>query len=150
MSAVSLPRFFTIFRGKRGPMLYYWIKNAHVATVMFNIAFFTLRYYWMLRRNGLVNRKIVRQISQFNDTLLLIAGIALALQIHQYPFQAQWLTVKLVGLLLYIIFGTLALKRGKSRKTRKIYGILALLTVGYMVTVALSRTPKSWILLGNF
>ncbi|MES9858282.1 MAG: SirB2 family protein [Sedimenticola sp.] len=131
-------------------MLYYWIKNAHIATVAFNIIFFTLRYYWMLRRSRLVNKRVVRYISQFNDTLLLIAGIALALQLHQYPFQAQWLTVKLVGLLLYIIFGSLALKRGKSMKARKLYGILALLTVGYMVTVALSRTAASWVLLGSF
>ncbi len=130
-------------------MLYYWIKNAHVITVVFNIAFFSLRYYWMLRRSSLVNKKIVRWISQLNDTLLLIAGIALALHIHQYPFQVQWLTVKLVGLLLYIIFGTLALKRGKSRKARRIYGVLALLTVGYIVTVALSRTAASWVLLGS-
>ncbi|MES9903865.1 MAG: SirB2 family protein [Sedimenticola sp.] len=130
-------------------MLYYWIKNAHVITVVFNIAFFSLRYYWMLRRSSQVNKKIVRWISQLNDTLLLIAGIALALHIHQYPFQVQWLTVKLVGLLLYIIFGTLALKRGKSRKARRIYGVLALLTVGYIVTVALSRTAASWVLLGS-
>lgn len=129
-------------------MLYYWIKNLHIATVVFNIALFSLRYYWMLGRNPWVNKKFVRRLSQANDSLLLIAGITLAIVSRQYPFEAQWLTVKLMGLLLYILFGTLALKRARSRKAKKIYGLLALLTVGYIVTVALSRTASSWVLLG--
>lgn len=128
-------------------MLYYWVKVAHIATVSFTIPFFALRFYWMLRHPHLVQEPLVRYISVCNDILLLAAGITLAVMSHQYPFQAPWLTAKLIGLLIYIVLGALALKRAKSRTMRIYFGILALLCVGYIVSVALSRTPASWILL---
>jgi len=37
------------------------------------------------------------------DSLLLLAGIALALIIRQYPFRDAWLTAKLLALIAYII-----------------------------------------------
>jgi uncharacterized membrane protein SirB2 len=129
-------------------MLYYWIKNAHLATVTFNIGFFMLRYFWMLNRSPLVQKRIIRRISQFNDTLLLLAGISMAILSSQYPFQSPWLTAKLIGLLVYIILGTLALRRARSHRARTLFGILALLTVGYIVLVATYRTPEPWALLG--
>ncbi|MCW8921378.1 MAG: SirB2 family protein, partial [Sedimenticola sp.] len=69
-------------------MIYYWIKTLHISAVIFTVGFFTLRLFWMINRSGLVNRAWVRRLSQFNDTLLLIAGISLALLSQQYPFVA--------------------------------------------------------------
>lgn len=128
-------------------MLYYWVKMAHIATVSFTIPFFALRFYWMLQHPHLVQKPLVKYIAMWNDILLLAAGITLAVMSHQYPFQEPWLTAKLIGLLIYIVCGALALKRAKSRIMRIYFGLLALLCVGYIVSVALSRTPASWVLL---
>ncbi|MCW8944443.1 MAG: SirB2 family protein [Sedimenticola sp.] len=125
-------------------MIYYWIKTLHISTVIFTVSFFSLRLIWMISRSGLVNRGWVRKLSQFNDTLLLIAGISLALLSHQYPFVAPWLTAKLIALLAYIILGMYALKWAKSRRSRTYFGIMALTCVGYMVLVALTRNPQPW------
>lgn len=125
-------------------MIYYWIKTLHVSTVIFTIGFFTLRFVWMLNRSRLFNHRWVRLISQVNDSLLLIAGIALAVISHQYPIAAPWLTAKLTALLLYIILGMFAFKWARSRRNRILFGLLALLTVSYIVAVALTRTPQPW------
>ena len=87
-------------------MTYYWIRQLHIATVVFNICFFSLRFYWMLYHPALVQKRWVRRLSQFNDTMLLTAGIAMAVMSHQYPFDAPWLTTKLLVLILYILLGT--------------------------------------------
>ena len=129
-------------------MTYYWIRQLHIATVVFNICFFSLRFYWMLYHPALVQKRWVRRLSQFNDTMLLTAGIAMAVMSRQYPFDTPWLTAKLLVLVLYILLGTMALRLGKTRRQRIFYGVLALLSAGYIVSVALSRTPASWSLLG--
>lgn len=125
-------------------MIYYWIKTLHVSTVIFTIGFFTLRFVWMLSRSRLFNHRWVRLISQTNDSLLLVAGIALAVMSRQYPFAAPWLTAKLAALLLYIILGMFAFKWAGLRRSRILFGIMALLTAGYIVAVALTRLPRPW------
>lgn len=127
-------------------MTYYWIKQLHVATVVFTICFFVIRFYWMLRRPQRLGRRWVRQLSMWNDILLLSAGITMVILSHQYPFSSPWLTTKLLMLLLYIVLGSLALKYGRSRKTRTLFGVLALSTVFYIVSVALTRSPTPWML----
>ena len=128
-------------------MTYYWIRQLHIATVVFNICFFSLRFYWMLYHPALAQNPVVRRLSQFNDTLLLAAGITMAVMSSQYPFDAPWLTAKLLVLILYILLGTMALRLGKTRRQRIVFGLLALMSAGYIVSVAISRTPASWLLL---
>jgi uncharacterized membrane protein SirB2 len=129
-------------------MVYYWVKHLHLTTVTLNICIFMLRFYWMMQKSGWVHKKPVRYISVTNDTLLLLAGITMALMSHQYPFAAPWLTTKLLVLVIYIIFGSIALKRGSSMRVRIISGIVAIFCFLYIVSVAYSRTPVSWALFG--
>jgi len=127
-------------------MSYFWIKQLHIATVVFTICFFALRFYWMLRHPQQLQRRWVRQLSMWNDILLLSAGIIMVTMSHQYPFSSPWLTTKLLLLLAYIVLGSLALKYGRSRRLRTLFGILALSTIFYIVSVALTRTPMPWTL----
>ena len=126
-------------------MSYYWIRQLHIATVVFSVSFFALRYYWMLIHSRREQQPWVRVLSVVNDTTLLIAGISLAWITRQYPLVAPWLSAKLVGLLAYIILGTLALKRAKTRRARLLSGLLALGSAGYIISVALTRTPTPWV-----
>lgn len=128
-------------------MLYYWIRIVHVDTVIFNIAFFLLRFHWMIRHPELGKRRWVRIVSVLNDTLLLAAGGTLAYLSHQYPLQAPWLSAKLTGLILYIVLGSLALKRAPTLRMRLACGVLALLSVAYILTTALGKTPYPWLIL---
>lgn len=122
-------------------MNYLWLKQLHLATVAFTLAFFAIRFYWMLYRPELEYRPWVRPLSVANDTLLLAAGLSMAIISGQYPFALPWLTAKLIALLAYIVLGAFALRRGPTRRVRILCGAAALACGGYILAVALTRHP---------
>ena len=70
------------------------------------------------------------------DSTLLGTAIGLVLMTGQYPFVHSWLTVKVAMLVVYIVLGIIALRR------RSIFaGIAAIITFGFMVSVALTKQP---------
>jgi uncharacterized membrane protein SirB2 len=56
----------------------------------------------------------------------------------QYPLAQPWLTAKVGALLLYIVLGSVALKRGRSKGIRAAAFLAALATFAYIVAVALT------------
>jgi hypothetical protein len=72
---------------------------------------------WTLdaRQVAALQQPLVRVLPHIVDTVLLASAIAMAVISAQYPFAAGWLTAKLIGLLIYIGCGTMALKRGRSQ-----------------------------------
>jgi len=121
--------------------LYPFLKQIHVTCVTLTIGGFLLRGMWMLHGSPLLHHQLTRVLPHVNDTLLLAAGIGLMLLLHQYPFVDGWLTAKLLALLGYILLGTVALKRGRTKAVRGAAFGGALLMLGYLVSVALTRNP---------
>ena len=78
------------------------------------------------------------------DTVPLVSAIALAAVTAQYPFVQPWVTAKVLALLLYILLGTVAIRRGRTRRQRTVAWILALAVFGYLVAVARARVPFPW------
>ena len=76
------------------------------------------------------------------DTVLLAAAISLAWRSQQYPFAQNWLSAKVVALLVYIGLGSLALRAGASRAVQRSAFVGALLTVAYIVGVAWTRSAS--------
>ena len=95
----------------------------------------------MLLESELLDLKWVKILPHVIDTLLLVSAISLTIQIQQFPFVENWLTVKVVALIMYILFGIVALRRGRTKVQRVVFFILAMLTFGFMVTVALGHNP---------
>lgn len=121
------------------------IKLIHMSTAFISIALFIVRGFWVFNHSAMMNKKWVKIVPHVNDTILLVAAIFLTFGISQYPFTHDWLTAKLIALLLYIVFGMFALKRAKETKNKVIFFVLALLTFGYIVGVALTRTANWFI-----
>jgi uncharacterized membrane protein SirB2 len=122
-------------------MIYLVLRHLHVSCVIVSGLGFFLRGVWMLSGSPMLNRRWVRVVPHVVDTGLLGSAIAMAVISHQYPFAQGWLTAKVVGLLIYIALGTMALKRGKSKASRAVFFVLALLAFAYIVSVALARNP---------
>lgn len=120
---------------------YFAIKHIHVGSVVLSFSLFFLRGLWMVAGSPLLQRRWVKIVPHIIDTILLASAIWLTLIIHQYPLANDWLTAKVVGLLVYIGLGMVALRRGKTRKARIMAWTGALLAFGYIVAVALSRDP---------
>ena len=74
-------------------------------------------------------------------SVLLAAALGLLMRLHLNPFTTPWLSAKLIALAGYIVFGSLALKRGRNRRTRNISLLIALGLFAYMVGTALTRDP---------
>ncbi|MFT7688611.1 MAG: putative membrane protein SirB2 [Candidatus Azotimanducaceae bacterium] len=113
----------------------------HIVCAIFSITIFTIRAYWMLGQNILLQHPITRILPHIIDTALLSAAIVLTIIIQQFPGQSDWLSVKVVALVIYILFGTIALKRGKTMKVRVTALIFAWLTFAFIVSVAIFHHP---------
>lgn len=122
-------------------MSYLAIKHLHVTCVVLSGLGFLLRGGLMLCQSPWLGHRLARVLPHIVDTLLLGSALTLAWLSGQYPFVQGWLTAKVLGLLAYIAFGTVALKRGRTRGVRAGGFVAALLAYGYIVRVALTRSP---------
>lgn len=116
------------------------IRLLHISCASLSISLFLLR--GALQFSGIDWRRwrLLRVVPHVNDTVLLGAAIALSLYSHQYPVAQGWLTAKVLALLLYIGLGSMAFKAGRPRAQQAIAFGAALLTVVYIVAVAISRS----------
>lgn len=119
--------------------MYFYIKNAHILFALLSISLFVTRAVWSVRESPKLKLAWVRTVPHLNDTLLLICAVYMMVVIDQYPFTAPWLTAKLCALLLYILAGTMAIKRGKTPQSRLFYAALAVALFSYIFAVALSK-----------
>jgi uncharacterized membrane protein SirB2 len=91
----------------------------------------------------------LRYLSYTIDTVLLTAALMLATMLRQYPFVQPWLTVKVLLLVVYVVLGSHALKRGATRTVRASAYIAALLVYVFIISVARAHDPRGvWALLG--
>lgn len=122
-------------------MSYFALKHIHMTFAMLSGLFFLLRGCWMVADSTLLQRRWVKIAPHLIDTLLLSSALGLAVWSSQYPFVQSWLTAKLAALLLYIVLGAVALKRGKTKAVRLAAFAGALAAFGYIVAVAFSKHP---------
>ena len=123
------------------------IKSVHVASVALSYSLFLLRGAWMLRDSPALQQHWVTIAPHMVDTVLLASAIALAWQLGISPLTHPWLAAKIIALLLYIVIGTFALKRGKTKRIRLIAWLTAQLVFFYIVSVAVTHDPAPWKLL---
>jgi uncharacterized membrane protein SirB2 len=120
---------------------YLQIRDVHVTAVVASGTLFLGRGALALARWRHVMHPVLRYGSMLIDTVLLAAGITLMFVIHQYPFVNGWLTTKLVLLVVYIVLGSLALKRARTQGVRATCYLLALATFAYINSVAVAHDP---------
>jgi uncharacterized membrane protein SirB2 len=118
-------------------MSYTLFKHVHVAAATIVVLLFLLRGYWMLAGSPMLDRRWVRIVPHVNDTLLLLAAIGLATFTGLVPF----VIAKIAGLVLYIVLGTIALKRGRTKPIRIVAFVAALAVLAYIFAVAVRKTP---------
>jgi uncharacterized membrane protein SirB2 len=124
--------------------MYVLLKHVHMTAVVLSGSLFALRGVWMTMESPLLRQRWVRIVPHIIDSLLLASAIALAITIQQYPLVHAWLTAKLFALVVYIVLGSIALKRGKTKRIRILAFIGALLSFSYIILVALSHNPVAF------
>jgi len=124
---------------------YTLLKTCHYALALTSIGGFLLRGAWMLVGSQLLQHRLTRTLPHIVDTLFLIAGLALAHRIFQYPFTHDWLTAKVLGLVVYIVLGSIALKHGRTNLQRGVAFLGAIITFAWIISVAMSKSPWGFL-----
>ena len=80
------------------------------------------------------DRAAYRRYGAFASAILLVGIIG-------FGANAAWLSAKIAGLVVYIVLGTFALKRGRTKSARAVFGVLAIITFAFIASVARSHDP---------
>jgi uncharacterized membrane protein SirB2 len=96
------------------------IKQLHVGLVAMSGLLFAVRGTAVLSGQRWAMRRPWRWLSYAIVTLLLSAGVGLWAVLSLNPGQSLWLETKLLLLVLYIVLGSLTLKRAPTPATRRL------------------------------
>ena len=119
------------------------LKLFHITLAYLTVIGFVVRGIWVLADSPMRQQKWVRIAPHVVDTLLLIAGVVLVLNLSLSPLSG-WLAAKLLGLLAYIGFGVLTMRAG-NRPLQLLGFAGALLSVGYIFSVAFTRSALPFL-----
>src|SRR5262245_26103348 len=115
------------------------VKVIHQSAVALSIAGFFARGLGALRAAQWIRGRAARTLPHIVDTVLLVCAIALAWMPRLSPLDAPWLVAKIIGLVLYIGLGMVALRPGTIGPVRAAAFAAALITFAYIVSVAISK-----------
>jgi len=123
--------------------MYLGLKHLHVTCAALSLGLFLLRGWWMVSNPARLQQRWVRIVPHVIDTVLLASAIALMFIIRQWPFYQDWLTAKVIGLVIYIVLGTIALKRGRTLRVRLVAFFSAVAV--FLWIVATARLHAPWL-----
>lgn len=97
------------------------LLTLHLICVALSVSLFVARYWWRYCGHALAAARWTRIVPPVIDTLLLLSGIGLIVKTHILPFteSGSWLTEKLFGVIIYIVWVLLRLiivRRAASRR----------------------------------
>ena len=128
-------------------VMYLVLKYVHVLAAVATISGFMLRGYWMLKESEFLQHPAAKIAPHIVDTMFLLAGIGMVWMLRLNPLTQPWLLAKFTGLIVYILLGTIAIKRGSTKQVRAIAFIGAVAVFAYITGVALAKSPLSWLTL---
>ncbi|WP_251358534.1 SirB2 family protein [Kangiella sp. TOML190] len=118
--------------------MYPAIKHLHMTLAMISILGFMLRAVWLFSQSSLLHKKPVKILPHIIDTLLLASGITLMVITTQYPAILNWVTLKLVFIVCYIVFGILTFK-AQAKNKQILFFLLAIGTVFAVLHLAFGK-----------
>jgi uncharacterized membrane protein SirB2 len=116
------------------------LKVTHVTAVVLAGAGFALRFGLSLS-GRMPTHGWIRAAPHAVDSALLASALTLAWVGGFRPLEVPWLEAKLAGLVVYILAGTIALRRGRTANVRHAAFAVALASYLYIVSVAFTKNP---------
>lgn len=129
--------------------LYPDIWPIHVTAVILSGTIFLIRGVAIQTQARWPMTRPVRYLSYTVDTVLLAAGVTLVVILPHAMFANGWLNVKLVLVVVYILLGTLALKRARGIAWRRVCLVAALCIYATIIVIAWTHSPYGplvWLL----
>jgi len=117
-----------------------WV-NLHVLASLLSLLGFITRGVWMLSESPMLAKKPVKILPHVIDTVLLVTALLAAYIIYWSDgVNPDFITAKIVGLLVYIGLGLVALKLGKTKGVRASAWILAIVVFIYIAAMSVSKS----------
>lgn len=126
--------------------MYIAVKHLHILCAVLSGSGFALQGVWMLMRSPLLDHRVTRVLPHVVDTVFLGSALTLATLSGQYPFVAPWVTAKVTGLVVYVLLGAVALRRGRTMRVRALALAGAMATFAWIVSVALTKNPAGFLI----
>ena len=126
-------------------MDYAVVKLIHQSAVTLSVSGFFLRGAASLAGARWVGSRAARTLPHVIDSILLLSALALAWMLRLTPGNAPWLLAKVIGLIVYVGLGVVALRPGHPRGVRAAAWMAALLTALWIVSVAITKNPLGFI-----
>jgi len=126
---------------------YATLKLIHVSAVTVSFIGFVVRGLGALRDASWVRNRLARTLPHLVDTLLLLSAVGMLCILRLSPWEQPWLRAKILGLLIYVALGSVALRPTPGvRAPRSDWvsvgaWIAALVVFGYIASVAVIKTP---------
>jgi uncharacterized membrane protein SirB2 len=120
-------------------MSYLVLKHSHLLLAVVSISLFVYRFVLHLKASDKLQQKWLKIVPHIIDTFLLIFGVSMAVMASINPFQHHWLLAKLCLVVLYIVFGYIALKKATTTQGRIIAFSVAIMAVLSVVHLAMSK-----------
>ncbi len=117
------------------------IKLVHVAAVVASGSLFLMRGLLVQAGRPWAMAAPVRFLSYSIDTALLAAAIILLVIVPAAAYANGWLAAKLALLVIYVGLGTVALRRGRTRRIRLACFVAALVVYVSMLAIARTHHP---------
>lgn len=122
------------------------IKLVHVAAVLASGFLFLFRGTVLQAGGQWAMAAPLRYLSYSIDTVLLTAAFMLLTILPSALYANGWLTVKVALLVVYVVLGSYALKRGRTPRTRAICFVAALAVYACMLAIARLHHPLGPVL----
>ncbi|WP_165088124.1 SirB2 family protein [Neisseria yangbaofengii] len=120
-------------------MQYLIVKHSHMLFVAITILLFNLRFFLLWKNPQKPLPGILKALPHLNDTMLLFTGLWLMKLTHFTPFNAPWLAVKIVLLLVYIGFGVAMMRSAPRSSKFYVTYLCAMACVAAIVYMALFK-----------
>ena len=127
-------------------MDYALLKAIHQSAVVISFAGFFVRGVGMLNDATWLRHRSVKTLPHVVDTILIVSAVWLAWILRLTPANAPWIGAKIIGLLVYIAVGMVAFRFGRTKGVRASAWIGAMLVFGYIVSVAIAKDPRGFLL----
>jgi len=122
-------------------MDYLTVKLIHQSAVTLSLTGFFVRGAAGLAGARWVQGRAAKTLPHIVDSVLLLSALTLAWTLRATPGNAPWLTAKVIGLVVYVALGVIALRTGRPRSIRAAAWVAALLTALWIVSVAVTKSP---------
>ena len=123
------------------------IRSIHILAVILSGSLFALRGMALLMTHARWPQAApVRYLSYLIDSVLLTAALMLLTMLPGAMFANHWLMVKVMLVVVYVVLGVFALRRGRTPRMRTLCYLGALLVFATIIGIARAHHPLGWLL----